>query len=110
MKNHKQDGEVLSLTAPYDVASGGGVKIGAIIGVASSAALSGEPVQIKRRGVFVLAKTSAQAWSAGDKLYWDDTNKVLTTTATGNTLCGVAVDAAANPSASGVALLDGAIR
>ncbi|UWQ59961.1 DUF2190 family protein [Leisingera caerulea] len=110
MKNQKQDGEVLTLTAPYDVASGGGVKFGAIIGVASSPALSGEPVQVKRRGVFELPKASAQAWSDGDKLYWDDANKVLTTTATGNTLCGAAVAAAANPSATGLALLDGVIR
>jgi predicted RecA/RadA family phage recombinase len=67
-------------------------------------------VQIARRGVFTHAKTSAQAWTQGAKIYWDDSNKVFTTTASGNTLVGAAVLAAANPSATGTVLLDGALR
>ena len=110
MKNYVQDGEVLDLVAPYDVASGGGFLVGSIVAVAQAAAVSGAAVQGVRRGVFTHAKTSAQAWTVGAKIYWDDTNKVFTTTATGNTLCGVAVAAAANPSAEGTLLLDGAAR
>lgn len=110
MKNFVQNGEILDLTAPYDVASGGGFLVGSIVAIAQAAATSGKPVQGVRRGVFTHAKTSAQAWTVGAKIYWDDTNKVFTTAASGNTLCGVAAEAAANPSATGTVLLDGAAR
>lgn len=110
MKNFIQDGEVISVDAPYDVTSGGGCLVGSIFGIATTTVTSGNPVELKRRGVVKHAKTSAQAWTVGAKIYWDDTNKVLTTTASGNTLVGVAVSAAANPSAEGTALLDGAAR
>ncbi|UWQ77612.1 DUF2190 family protein [Leisingera sp. S132] len=110
MKNQLQEGEVLTVTAPYDVKSGEGCKVGAIFGIASIDALAGEPVQIKRRGVFDLIKTSAQAWTQGAKIYWDDTNKRTTTAASGNTLVGAATLAAADPSDTGTVLLDGAVR
>ncbi|MCB1470839.1 MAG: DUF2190 family protein, partial [Rhizobiaceae bacterium] len=36
-----------------------------------------------------------QAWTAGAKIYWDDTNKRTTNVATSNTLIGVATEAVA---------------
>jgi predicted RecA/RadA family phage recombinase len=33
------------------------------------------------------------AWAVGDKIYWDNTNKVFTKTATSNTLVGYALEA-----------------
>lgn len=39
---------------------------------------------------------SASTWSAGAAVYWDNTNKVLTTTASGNTLIGRAIRAKTN--------------
>lgn len=36
---------------------------------------------------------AAVAWSALDKLYWDNTNKVVTNVATSNTLIGYALEA-----------------
>jgi len=110
MKNYVQDGEALDLLAPYEVSSGGGMLVGSIVAIAQGDALSGAPVVGVRRGVFVHAKTSAQAWTQGAKIYWDNTAKVFTTTSTSNTLCGVAAEAAANPSATGTVLLDGAAR
>jgi predicted RecA/RadA family phage recombinase len=110
MKNQIQDGEVLTVTAPYDLKSGEGCLVGSIFGVASIDALAGQPVQIKRRGVFNLVKTSAQAWTAGGKVYWDDTNRRCTTAATGNTLIGANTVGAADPSDTGAVLLDGAVR
>ena len=59
--------------------------VGSIFGIASGDALSGEEVETALVGVFDLAKTASQAWIAGDKVYWDDTNKVVTKTATGTT-------------------------
>lgn len=108
MKNFIQRGEIHTLAAPYDVASGAGLLVGAIFGIATSAALSGETVEAAVCGVYELAKTSAQAWTIGAKVYWDDTAKVCTTVNTSNTLIGVAVAAAANPSATGLVRLNGA--
>lgn len=49
-------------------------------------------------------KNSAEAWTPLAKIYWDDTNKVFTTAdgAGANTLAGIAVAAAANPSSTGL--------
>jgi predicted RecA/RadA family phage recombinase len=52
-------------------------------------------------------KNSAEAWAVGDRVYWNDTNKNFTTTASGNTLAGVAVAAALNPSGTGRLRLNG---
>jgi predicted RecA/RadA family phage recombinase len=93
MKNYVQPGGTLTLTAPYAVASGDGLLVGAIFGVASGDALNGQPVEAVLVGVFDLKKVGAQAWNAGDKIYWDNTNKQATKTATDNTLIGVAIEA-----------------
>lgn len=110
MKNAIQSGKIVTLPAPYDVSSGGGALVGSVFGVAQADAASGDPVSLVRDGVFTLAKTSAQAWTVGAKIYWDNSNKVATTTASGNTLIGAAMAVAANPSATGDVLVDGAIR
>lgn len=110
MKNFIKQGAVIGVIAPAALASGEGVLVGSIFGVAQADAESGAEVQIVRHGVFELAKTSAQAWTVGVKLYWDDTNKVVTTVDTDNTLIGTAHAAAANPSSTGEVLLDGAAR
>ena len=107
MKNFIQDGNVVTLTAPYDVTSGGGLLVGSIFGVATNDATSGSNVEARLTGVHQLAKTSAQAWTQGALIYWDGTNKVCTTTSTDNTLIGAAVAAAANPSATGTVRLNG---
>ena len=101
MKNYVQAGENIVVPAPYDVTSGGGLLVGSLFGVAVKDALTGDDVAIRTEGVFDLAKTSAQAWTVGQKVYWDDTNKLATTTATGNTLIGCATAVAANPSPTG---------
>jgi len=110
MNNAIQDGKVLTLTAPYAVASGAGALVGSIFAVAAAAVANGATGEFQRTGVFELAKTSAQAWTVGAKIYWDNTNKECTTTSSGNTLIGVATAVAANPSSTGYVLLDGAAR
>jgi len=93
MRNYIQPGNTITLAAPYDVTSGGGLLVGAIFGVAGGDALTGEEVEASLVGVFDLTKAASQAWVVGDKVCWDDTNKVATKTATGNTLIGTAVEA-----------------
>lgn len=107
MKNFIQDGDVLTLAAPYDRLSGEGALIGSIFGVAAVDVLSTKNGQFKTKGVFSLKKTSAQAWTQGAKIYWDNTAKEATNVATGNTPIGVATEAAANPSATGKVRLNG---
>ena len=107
MKNFIQRGDTLTLAAPYDVISGAGALIGSIFGVAAGTAVSGADVDLETVGVFTLPKTSALAISIGDKLYWDDTAKVVNKTSSGNTLVGVAVSAAVNPSSTVSVRLNG---
>jgi len=95
MKNFVQPGNTITLTAPYAVASGEGLLVGAIFGVAAADAASGEPVETALVGIYDLKKTASQAWAAGDKVYWDNTAKEATKTTTSNTLIGVAVAAVA---------------
>jgi predicted RecA/RadA family phage recombinase len=91
MRHYIQPGHALTLIAPYDVVSGDGLLIGSIFGVASHDALSGAEVEAQLTGVLDLAKVASQAWTAGAKVYWDNTAKRATTVASGNTLIGVAV-------------------
>jgi len=93
MKTYVQPGNTITLAAPYDVTSGDGLLVGAIFGIASGDALTGAEVEVVTTGVFDLTKAASQAWAVGDKVYWDNTNRVATKTATANTLIGVAVTA-----------------
>lgn len=93
MKNYVQPGNTITLTAPYDVASGDGLLVGAIFGVATGAAVNGNPIEAALVGVFDLTKVGSQAWAVGDKIYWDNTAKQATKTPTSNTLIGVAIEA-----------------
>jgi predicted RecA/RadA family phage recombinase len=107
MKNYISSGDMVTVSAPAAVASGDGVLVGSLFGVAATDADSGAPVEVKTTGVFTLPKTSAQAWTVGAAVYWDSSNKVATTTSTDNTLIGKALAVAANPSGTGVVRLDG---
>jgi predicted RecA/RadA family phage recombinase len=107
MKNYIETGSILTLTAPYAVAAGAGFQVGRIIAVATSAAASGATVEGITTGVVEVAKVSAQAWTVGALIYWDDTAKLFTTVSPANALAGVAVAVAANPTATGRVRLNG---
>lgn len=110
MKNYIQPGVNLPVIAAAATASGSGVLVGSLFGVAQNEAEANGELTIVRCGVFDLTKTSTQAWSVGVKVYWNDSTKKCTTADTGNTLIGVAVEPAVNPSEIGRVLLDGAVR
>jgi len=108
--NYVQEGDVLNLVAPAGgVASGTGYLIGTIFAVAlaDAAATYNFPGQVM--GVFTLPKTSAQAWTQGQKIYWDDGNSRCDSDSTAGQLIGIATTAAANPSSTGVVRLNGAV-
>ena len=94
-----QKGENLTIAAPYNVTSGGFLKSGLIMGVASGDALSGADVDVVTVGVFDLPKVSTDVFAVGTACYRDDTAKLVTSIAgTANLKIGIAVEARANPS------------
>lgn len=96
MKNQVQDGDVITVTAPYTVTSGQGCQVGAaLFGIASGDAASGATLELQVEGVYDVTALSTDTAAVGDLLYWDNTNKRLTTTATNNLKVGVAVAAKA---------------
>ena len=107
MKTFSQEGEVLTFTAPANVTAGTGVKIGDLLVIPTITVLSGAQFTGVRVGVVEHAKLSAQAWTEGQQVNWDDTNKRFTTVTTGNFLAGIAYKVAANPSATGFVILRG---
>ena len=99
--NYIQPGRSITVAAPSGgVLSGQGVLIGTLFGIAQYDAVEGAEVEILTEGVVEIGKTSALAISVGDRLFWDDTNKLVNKTTTAQQQVGVAVAAAANPSAT----------
>lgn len=92
MKNYKGQGNTLNWTngTGSDVSSGAGVLVGKLFGVAAGDIADGEDGVLNLVGEYELPKAASQAWSVGAKVFWDDTNKNCTTTATSNTFIGAA--------------------
>lgn len=103
MRNFVENGKVIHVViAGAAVVSGQMVKIGALMGVATTDGAIGDTVAFSVQGVYNVPKLGTDVVAQGALLYWDDTNKRLTTTASGNTLVGEAWKAAGN----GVANVD----
>lgn len=108
MKKFVQEGDVLEFVAPTGgVTSGTGVKIGDAFVVALDTQVATAKFRGQRTGVVEHAKVSAQAWTEGQQINWDDTAKLMTTVTTGNFRVGYAAAVAANPTATGKVVLSG---
>jgi len=105
--NYVQPGDIITLAAPYDRTTGQGAQVGSLFGVALQTVLNGIDGEFNTKGVWTLAKTSAQAWTQGQKIYWDNSNKRCDSDSTVGMLIGVASAAAANPSSTGDVRLNG---
>lgn len=102
MKNFVQPGEMLDLVAPSGgVTSGLAVKIGSIIAIAAITAAADAEFAGAVTGVFDVAAATSQAWTVGATVYWDDTAKVFTTTASTHQKAGYAVAAKGSAAAEG---------
>ncbi len=107
--NFIQEGKTLDYTpSGADIASGDFVLIGAIGGIAKTDIADGKTGAVHVSGVFSVPKASG-AVTQGQKLYWNSTNSNLTTTASGNTIVGVAAEAAASGDANVKVLLNGGL-
>lgn len=109
MKNYVSEGDIVEFAAPYARVSGEAAKQGYLFGVAVNDVANGATGQFKTKGIFDLACLSTDTPAVGALLYWDDTNKRLTTTASGNTRVGVCLVAKTSGPTTARTLLDGRI-
>lgn len=109
MQNQVQKGDAVYVTAPSGgFVSGKGYQVGsALFGVAGFSCNSGSTGVLWTVGVYNLTKTSAESWSVGDVIYWDNTNFRCDNVANTGTRIGVALSTAANPSSVGEVRLNG---
>lgn len=107
MNNYIQPGQVMTLAAPYDRTAGQGALVGSLFGVAVNDVDSGDDGEFHTCGVFELAKATGTAWTQGQKLYWDDSNKRFDTVSTVGPLHGVAAEAADSADTTGRVRLNG---
>lgn len=96
-----QPGHTLTLTAPRAVTPGAGVLVGSLFGVSLGTYANGAAGEFSTYGVHEIAKTSAQAWTVGARIYWDNTNFRADTDSTVGQLIGTATEVADNPSSVG---------
>lgn len=105
---HVQPGRVLDYTAGGSaIASGAGVVVGTKFGVALAAIAATATGSVQICGVFTLPKLGTDTMAQGANVYWDTANARMTTTASGNTLAGVAANAAGSGATSVNVLLNG---
>lgn len=97
MKNFIQQGNNLDLTAPSGgVVSGNAYLVGSLFGVAAVSASDGDTFALSVTGCYTLPKATGAALSEGQKAYW--TGAEISGTASGNTLIGHVIEAAASAS------------
>jgi len=104
---YKTEGCVIDYTAGSDLASGAVVVVGTKVGVCLTSIANGAQGSVQIAGVFTLAKLAGDTIAQCANVYWDTTNSRITTTASGNTLAGVAYAAAANGATTVDVLLNG---
>jgi predicted RecA/RadA family phage recombinase len=94
MLNYLEPGDHVTVVAPVAVQSGEGVLCGAMFGVASCDAAIGEEVAIAVVGCFLFDKVIGETFALGAPVHFALGVQAATSTATGNTLIGVAIKAA----------------
>lgn len=110
MQNFIERGHTIVVTAPTGgLSSGDGVLVGSLFAVAVAGFAAGETGAAAIGGVYTLSKTTGEAWTQGEKLYWDASAGEVTATATDNTLIGCAFAAAASAATTGAVRLNGTV-
>lgn len=99
-KNFVQPGHQITMIAPYALTSGQGALVGALFGIAQHDALISAAVVLGIGGVYDITKQPAFAIAVGARVFWDDTNRRITTTATSNFAVGIAIVAAVGADAT----------
>lgn len=104
--NLKQNNsDIVNLLMPYNRTSGQGVLVGSIFGVCLLTKASGEEGPVQLVGIATLPKATGAAWTQGQRLFWDDTNKQVDNTSTLDFCIGCAAVAAGTADTTGDVLL-----
>ena len=108
MKNHVQKGDVITVPTPAGgIASGEGLIIGNIFGIAAYAAAVGDPLELATTGVYQLPKATAAVLTVGARVAWDNTAKKINVPGTRRFPVGISTEAAGNGITSVAVRLDG---
>lgn len=108
MKTFIQNGAMITVTAPAGgIASGAGIVVGSLFGVAAVTAAEGDPVEIATTGVYELSKDPAAVIALGDRVAWDDAAKQIKLPTVGLYPVGIATEAAGNGTGTVKVRLDG---
>ena len=98
-----QEGAVIDYTLTGAVDVGDVVPLGTgMIGIASTSGLAGEVVALELEKVWQINAATADVIAIGDKLYFDDANREVTTVSTSNASAGRAVSSKAAATAGAV--------
>ncbi|MEZ6004724.1 MAG: DUF2190 family protein [Planctomycetota bacterium] len=89
MKNYVQPGQKVPVVATGNVASGQGVLVEKMFGVAEQSAAAGETYELMVQGVFDLPAAGALVANQGVVVYWD--GSAVTTSTSGTTKIGFLV-------------------
>lgn len=96
MGHYQGPGDRIDYTPGSAVAAATTILVGNIVGVATSPIPANTLGSLAVEGCFDFPKAAGSGISQGALIYWDDTNKRMTTTASGNTLCGKCARTAAS--------------
>lgn len=108
MKNYLDDGDTIPIASmPEAVDSGEFIIVGDLMGVGVAAFDSGAAGTLKRTGVFWLPKTTSEAWTQGQKLFWNSSTKKFTIDSSKVPVSAVAWEAALSADTEGKVLLGG---
>ena len=108
MKTYIQNGLVITVPTPAGgIASGEGMIVGNIFGIAAYSAVEGDPLELATTGVYKLPKVTAAVLTVGARVAWDNTAKNINVPGAGRFPVGTATEAAGNGITSIAVRLDG---
>ena len=108
MKTYIQNGHVITVPTPAGgIASGEGLIIGSIFGIAAYSSAEGDPLELATTGVYKLPKATAAVLTVGARVAWDNTAKQVNTPGAGRFPIGIATEAAGNDITTVRVRLDG---
>jgi predicted RecA/RadA family phage recombinase len=98
MRNYVQDGDRLQYAnaSGSTITSGSPVKVGTKVGIAVGDIPNNTTGVLAMEYVFTCTKATTDVIAQGAIVYWDDTAKKMTVTATSNNIAGYAQAAAGN--------------
>lgn len=98
--NYIQPGDTVPVALPYARATGQAFQVVNLFGVAAVTGTTGDVVECHIEGVFEITTLTTDTPAVGAVMYWDNTNRRLTTTASTHLPVGIAIAAKASGAAN----------